>query len=247
MAEIGCRGRLGGVDARQGRGGNHLARLHVQDEPCGALRPVAADGGVEFVLERMLHADVDREANRGAIRELGTMYGIDADGIVDVFLDARDALVVDIDGAEDVAGEAARGIGAAKLVAKGEARKPEIVHLLCNFGRETAAHPDEAARAIGKRAPQFRRVEIGQNRCELLDEFVAVENDGRVGEKRGRLDIGRKQAAIAVDDVGAGEIRRCAFGDGEHGDGRGAHAEADEPHGDSAEGDEDRQAEHEVC
>ncbi len=62
------------------------------------------------------------------------MNRLDADRLVDVALDPADTLVVDVDGAEHVAGEPARGIGAPQLLAEGEAGKAEIVNALRERG-----------------------------------------------------------------------------------------------------------------
>ena len=45
-------------------------------------------------------------------------------------------------------------------------------------------------------------VEIGQRRGQKLDRLVLVDDAARLGEQARRLDVGREDLAVAVDDVG---------------------------------------------
>ncbi len=101
--------------------------------------------------------------------------------------------------------EPAEGIGAAKLVAKGEAGQSQVMHGLRELRRQAAANPGEAARAVLERAAQLGFVEAREHRGQLLDDLVVVLHARRIGKKRRHLDVGREQAAVVVDDVGTRE------------------------------------------
>ena len=79
---------------------------------------IAAIGGFELVFERMLHAHVERQADRRAIGQGSAVNSFDTDGLVDVFFNPRRALVVEIDRAQDVSGKFSGRIGAAQLFAE---------------------------------------------------------------------------------------------------------------------------------
>ena len=173
-----------------------------------ALRLVAAHRVGELGFDGVLHADVDRQAHGRALGERGALHGLDADHLVDVALDAGDALVVDVDVAEHVSGELAAGIGTPQLAAEIEARSTEIVHRLRRTRRQAAPHPDEAAVAVGEVLAQRVGVEIGEHDGELFDGLVAIDDARRVGEQRVGFDVGGQQAAVAIDDVGTREALR---------------------------------------
>ncbi len=156
----------------------------------------------------MLDAEIERQAHGRARRQRRRVHGIDTDLIVDVFLDAPDAAVVDIDGAEHVTGERASRIGTLQLVAERQARQTEIVDHLRDLRRHAAAHPDEAARPVGKSVAQFIRVEIRQHGGELLDQLVAVDHKRGIGKDRRGFEIGCEKPPVAIDDVGTAETRR---------------------------------------
>ena len=118
--------------------------------PAAPLRLVALNRAFKLGLDRVLHADVERQAHGRPLGERRTLHRLDADHLVDIALDAGDALVVDVDVAENVPGERASGIGAAQLAAEVEARQAEVMHGLRRLGREPAPDPDEAAGAVGK-------------------------------------------------------------------------------------------------
>jgi len=111
-------------------------------------------------------------------------------------------------------GERTAGIGAPQLAPEVETRETEVVHLLRSARRQSAANPDEAARAVGKVLAHAVAIEIGENGGELLDDLVAVEHAGGIGEQRVGLDVGGEQATVAVDDVGARIVSAHGLADG---------------------------------
>ena len=130
----------------------------------------------------MLRSDVERQTHGRALGQRRALHGFDADHLVDVALDAGDALVVDVDVAEHVAGQLAAGIGAAQLAAKIESRQAEIVHRLRRARRQTAPYPHEAAVAVGEIVAQPRRVHIGEHDGQLFHRLVAIDDARRIGE-----------------------------------------------------------------
>ena len=97
---------------------SNLTRLDVEHETSGAIGLIVLDGVIEFVFEGMLDTDIERQAHGRARRQCRRVHGIDADLVVNVFLDAADAPVIDVDGAEDVTRQCSGRIGALQLVAK---------------------------------------------------------------------------------------------------------------------------------
>src|SRR5436190_17632446 len=114
------------------------------------MRLVEIHGAGELGLDGVLHAHVERQAYGWTLGQRGPLHGLHADHLVDVALDAGDALVVDVDVTDDVAGKRSARVGAAQLAAEVEAREAEVVHGLRGARRQSAADPYEAARAIGQ-------------------------------------------------------------------------------------------------
>ncbi len=48
------------------------------------------------------------------------------------------------------------------------------------------------------------RVDVGQDGGQQFDRLVLVDDAPRLGEHRHRLDVGRQDLAVAVEDVGPG-------------------------------------------
>ena len=73
--------------------------------------------------------------------------------------------------------------------------------LLLLLRRDLALEPDEAA--LRRQAlAHLAGVEIRQHRGEQFDRLVDVDDLARLGEQRRRLDVGREDLAVAVEDVG---------------------------------------------
>ena len=101
----------------------------------------------ELVAHRVLHAQVDRELDR-LLQAVGGEAGqmqVGEPARVEPFLDAGDALVVDIDVADDVGDLGAVRIDALVLGQEADAGKAEPVDLLALLGRDLALEPHEAA------------------------------------------------------------------------------------------------------
>ena len=153
---------------------------------------------------RVLHAQIDRELDR-LLQAVGGEPGqvqVGEPAPVEPFLDAGDALVVDIDVADEV-----RDLGAVRidaLVLRAGSR--------CREGRADGSA--RAAAAVISRLSQTKRrfeaeplaqlggVEIGHDRGEQLGRLVDVDDAVRLAEQRGHAHVGRQDFAVAVEDVG---------------------------------------------
>ena len=163
---------------------------------------------------------------------------------VQPFLDAGDALVVDIDVAHHVRNHRAVRIDALVLGEEADAGNSQPVNLLLLLRRDFALEPDEAA--LGRQpVAQFAGVKIGQHGGEQLFR-LSTSISLRGSLERGRLHVGGEDHAVAVEDVGPGgrqrvltdaAARAVAVAD------RGEHDEAQRDHSvDAGEG-EDGEAE----
>jgi hypothetical protein len=166
---------------------------------------------------------------------LSAVIGKPAQGVepmrVDIFLDAGDADVVRIDGTENMGGGDAIRIDASLLVEEADARQAEMIDLVALCLGDVALHPDEAL-ALREFLAQRLGVEIGQHRGDELDRFVLVDELVGLGEDRDRLQVGREDLAVAVEDVGPrvrGDDVRCVM--------RAALLLSREADGDEAQGD----------
>src|SRR5207253_6549786 len=116
-------------------------------------------------------------------------------------LHAGDALVVDIDQANQMRDLRAGRIDALVLAQKADAGNAELVDGLLLFWRDLALQPDKPL-ARGQAVAHLDGVEIGQRAGEQLDRLVLVDDAARLREQAWRLDVGRENFAVAVDDVG---------------------------------------------
>ena len=162
----------------------------------------------------MLHAQIERQRHRVLQPVGGEARGVQGGepARVEPFLDAGDALIVDVDVADDVRDLLAVGIDAFVLVQEPEARDSEVMDLLLLLGRDLAFEPDEAALG-GEPFSQLAGIEIGQHRGEQLDRLVDVDQFARLGEQRRRLDVGGQDLAVAIEDVwscGRDRVQRSA-------------------------------------
>ena len=160
-------------------------------------------GGEQFVAQRVLHAQIDRELDR-LLQPVGGKarhVQIGEPARVEPFLDAGDALVVDIDVTDHMRHHRAVRIDALVLGQEADAGNAELVDLLLLLGRDLALEPDEAAL---RRQPfaHFARIEIGQGRGQQLDRLVHIDDLARLGEQRRRAHVGREDLAVAVENVG---------------------------------------------
>ncbi len=156
----------------------------------------------QFVAQRVFDAQVDRQFHRplqpigGEARamQIGKAVGVEP------FLHPGDALVVDVDEADQVRDFVAGGIDALVLAQEADAGNAEAVNFLLLQRRDFTLEPDEALSARQPLA-HFAGVEIGQCRGEKLDRFVLVDDAARFAEQARRLDVGGEDLAVAVDDI----------------------------------------------
>ena len=113
-----------------------IAGVHVEDDGTGRLALIGLDRVGDDVVDDVLDAEVDRELHR-LQRLVAGQAGRGEIGealLVDIFLHAGDAVVVDIDIAEDMRGGAAAGIEAAHFRTEADGGNAEARISLCCFG-----------------------------------------------------------------------------------------------------------------
>ena len=174
----------------------HLAGMHVHDDPGGSLGVIGGNGAAKLLAQHILHAEIERDRHRlvaghGQLRI-----------VVDEFFDAGETLVVHVDQPDDVASGGADRIDAAKFLDEGEARKPELVNLGLLLRRQLAGDADETA-ALPEPGAEIPGIDVMKDAGDLLGELVDVDHLGRIGVKGRALDVGREQAPVAIENVGA--------------------------------------------
>ena len=153
----------------------------------------------------MLHAQVDRELHR-LLQPVGRKpCGMQRREPVAVepLLDAGDALVVDVDEADQVRDLGAVRIGALVLGEKAETRKAELVDFLLLLRGDLALEPGEAAFPVAEPLAHFLGVEIRHHGGEEFDRLVHVDQPLRLAEQRRHPHVGREDLAPAIDNVRA--------------------------------------------
>src|SRR5204862_7064852 len=111
-----------------------------------------------------------------------------------------DALVVDVDQADQMRDFVAGGVNALVLAQEADAGNAEPVNLLLLQRRDFAFQPDKTffrRQAVAHLAG----VEIRQRRGQKLDRLVLVDDPARLAEQAGRLDVGGEHLAVAIDDI----------------------------------------------
>ena len=122
---------------------------------------------------------------------------------VEPLLDAGDALVVDVDVAEDDARPPARSDR--RACSRSGSRRPECRaggSSACCFGvisRLSQTKP----RLLPSRSRSSVASRSGITAVRQLDRLVDVDDAARLGEQRRRLHVGREDLAVAVENVGA--------------------------------------------
>ena len=194
--------RIVRIEVRQRHHRHDFAGPDVGDEAGGRLGLVLFLGLEKFVAQRVLDAQVDRQFHR-ALQPVGGKAGAMQVGkavAVEPFLHPGDALVVDIDQADQMRDFGAGGIDPLVLAQEADAGNAEAVNFLLLLRRDFALQPDEA---LLRRQPvaHFAGVEIRQRRGQKLDRFVLVDDPARLAEQARRLDVGGEHLAVAVDDI----------------------------------------------
>ncbi len=172
------------VDAGKRCRTQHFARRHIEHDRRRTLRTIAPDRPRQLIFDRMLHAEVDRQPHRRPIRARRAMHGFDADVLIDVALEPGNALVVDIDRADQMSRQRATGIGAAQFRSGTTGRASPRSCTRC------AVLGDSPRRIHTKRRDLSERLcsscdwsRSGKISGKLFDDLVAVEHHARIGEQ----------------------------------------------------------------
>ncbi len=158
----------------------------------------------QLVAQRVLHAQVDGELDR-LLQPVGGEPGqvqVGEPAAVEPFLDAGDALVVDVDVADEMRDHGAVRIDALVLGQEADAGQAEPVDLARAACGVISRLSQTKRRLEDEPLAQLRRVEVGQHGGEQFDRLVDVDDAVRLGEQRGRAHVGREDLAVAVEDVG---------------------------------------------
>ena len=128
--------RIVGVVVRHRHHGDDLAGVDVEDEAGRGLGLVLLARRDQFVAQRVLDAQIDRELDRLLLPVGGEAGQVQVGEPVPVepFLDAGDALVVDVDVADDVRDLGAVRIDALVLGQEADAGNAEAWISCCCFG-----------------------------------------------------------------------------------------------------------------
>ena len=122
--------------------------------------------------------------------------------VVDEFLDAGEALVVDVDKADHVARGGAHRIDAAIFLDEGEARQAELVDLGLLLRRQLALDADEAALRPSARERRSLALTSGSTLVTCSTSSSTSMTRCGIGIESCALDVGREQPAAAIEDVG---------------------------------------------
>ena len=188
-----------------------MGRYRVQDLVPGSYSvKVEAKGFKTFVSQRdLVSADatssLDVHLQVGAVTDTITVEAgavqIGKAARVDPLLDARNALVVDVDVADDVRELVAIRVDTLVLSEKPDAGNAEMMHRLLLCRRDVPLEPRKAAL---RRQPvaDLTAVDAGQHAGQQFGRLVGIDDPARLGEQGRRLEIGCKNLAVAVKDVG---------------------------------------------
>ena len=196
--------RVVGIEIRHRNHRDDFAGPDIGDEAGRRLGLELLLGLEQFVAQRVLDAQIDRQFHRllQAVGGKARAVQIGQTIAVEPFLHSGDALVVDIDETNQVRDFGAGRIDPLVLAQEADAGNAEAMDVLLLMRRDFAFQPDKAL--LRRQAvAHFAGVEVGQRRGQEFDRFVLVDDAARLAEQARRLDVGRKDFAVTVDDIGA--------------------------------------------
>src|SRR5262249_4097808 len=131
----------------------------------------------EFVAQRVLYAQVDREVYGSLQLISGKSRHVQCGEplAIQPFFNARDALIVDIDVTNLMRDDGAVRINAFVFGEEANTRNAEPVNLLLLPRRNLAFEPDKAT-FRGQALSNFVCIKIGEHRCEQLDRFIDIDD-----------------------------------------------------------------------
>ncbi len=180
-----------GIEIRQRHQCDDLAGPDIRHQAGRRLGVELVLGFQQLVAQRMLDPQIDRQFDR-LLLTIGGKAGAMQVGKpvgVEPFLHAGDALVVDIDQADQMRGLGAGRIDALVFAQEADAGNAEAVNFLLLRRRDFTLQPDKAFLA-GQAVADFAGVEIGQSGGQKLDRLVLVDDAARLAEQARRLDVG---------------------------------------------------------
>ena len=186
---------LFGVVIRQRHHGDDFAGAHVEDDTGRGVRLELVARRHKLVAQRVLDPQIDRKPHR-LLFAIGAEAGAMEIGeavAVEPFLQPGNALIVDIDVADDVGDLVAIGVDALVLAEEANPRNAEAIHLLLLHRGDLALEPGEAA-FRSEPVADLAAVEVRQHAGKKLGRLVRVDDAPRLGEQGGRAQIGGQES-----------------------------------------------------
>src|SRR5260370_643716 len=146
---------------------------------------------------------IDAEADRLLLAvdaETGAVQ-IGKTAVVDPFLDAGVALIVDIDVTNNVREFVAVRIDAFVLGQESDARNAEAVHFTLLGRRDVPLEPGKTTLRSEPLA-HFATIEVRQHARQELSCLVGIDDAAWLREQRWGLEVGCENFAVAVEDIG---------------------------------------------
>ncbi|MCY1224877.1 hypothetical protein D9M72_370540 [compost metagenome] len=161
----------------------------------------------------MLDADVERDTHRLeiAVGEIHTALAQDLQPLsLDPSLDTGNADIVDIDGAEHMGGERSVGIKALLLALEADSGNAGVPDGLFLRRRYLTLDPGKGCAAL-QPSVEIAPVDVREDRGQLLDGLVDIDDQPWFGIKPGTRHIDRQQIAVPVEDRRAAKARRRRY------------------------------------
>ncbi len=149
----------------------------------------------------MLDAQIDRQIDRLELIATGEAKRLEQGDalVVHVLFHPGDALVVDIDGTQDVRGLRAARIEALALGDEIEPGNAELHDALLERRRQLALDPDKALVA-GQALAQPIDIHVGQHGVDRLRRLLDIDDAARLGEQRRHADIDGELEPVAIEN-----------------------------------------------
>ena len=181
-----------GVEIGERAHRQHFAGRHVEDQPGGAGRAVDLHPVAQSAAQRVLDPHVDRQRQRSGAR---------AQLRIEPSFDAGEPVPVRVGEPDRVRRQRAGRVDPTLLAPEFEARDAEPVDRVLLVGRQMPAQHDVAPLA-GEPGRDRLAVEVGQDRGQRRGGPLRRGRAFRIGDQRGRRQVGGEDEAVAVGDLG---------------------------------------------
>ena len=124
---------------------------------------------------------------------------------VELALDAHLSLGIDVGVTEHMARQLPRRVDSAFFILEFEARNTKAVYVILLAWRQMPPYPDKIGTVTEPRSC-FAFIQVGKDTDQSGGRFTGIGDHTGVGEKRGGLQAGGQQYAVAVDNIGAADL-----------------------------------------